>query len=431
MEADCDRARRADSDASAQQGAGARRASGGGADRARLCAIYAGGTIGAAGRPLAPLSGPAFRAAWDRVAVPALAATAPPAATDWAALDWTLIEPAIDSTDATPADWARLADAVLAAAQYGARHGAQEGIQDGPAGAMVLHGTDTLAQSAAAIALLTTEVGARSGAVRPLARLALPWAVTGSMQPLFDPADPVPARLTADGDAGENLAQTAAFLASAAPGTPPAVVFGGRQLGAARAVKRHTAARAAFGESHAPTERSARLSPAPPSGAVAAADPARLRARLAALAPHLGRRSVVTLAAGPDGPGRLAAQIDALVAAPSVAAGALLLAGHGSGNLPGAETLGPAIARARARGLPVLVATQVPEGGTDPASYAAGAWTAAAGAASAGAMSLAAAQAKLHVALALAAAEGWDGTTLDAYLATDIAGEGAPGAAPP
>ncbi|MEM9782941.1 MAG: asparaginase domain-containing protein [Pseudomonadota bacterium] len=355
----------------------------------RVRLIYAGGTVGAVGHPLAPLSGVRFETLWNDALAPRLPAAG--------SVQWTHLEPAIDSTDAVPVDWARIARPAFEAAAAGAP------------GAIVLHGTDTLAEAAAALAFLAT----LTDGARPVARLTMPLTLLGAMTPLFATGPGgAPAGLAVGGDAVSSL--TVALAREAGNGAATVMLAcDGRLLPGTRAVKLASARRPAFGcpmgEGLLPD-----LPPAPPEA---------LLERLARVAPHLGARSVLVLPARPEAPGRLAAELEALVAAPGVAAGAIVLLGFGDGNLPGRDSLGTVIETARARGLPVVVGTRARHGGTRFGDYAAGAWLKRLGVIEARDMTPEAATTKLHVALALAAAEGWDGATLERYITTPIAGE--------
>jgi L-asparaginase len=95
-----------------------------------LSLIYTGGTIGSAGEPLNPLPATEFDVLWQRHVAPNLDPEL--------ALDWQWLEPALDSNDIVPSDWGRLARMVL-----------ETGDSDA---AVLLHGTDTMAWTAAALA---------------------------------------------------------------------------------------------------------------------------------------------------------------------------------------------------------------------------------------------------------------------------------------
>jgi len=342
--------------------------------------LYTGGTIGAAGAPLAPMGAARFRALAEA------AGLAPGCRWDWT-------EPAIDSTEATPADWARIAGHVLAA----------------PGPVVILHGTDSMAWSAAALAVLLTEIG-EDGA--PAARHGAPVVLTGSQHPLFD------------GDAVAHGSDAPDNLATALGVTPPPGVwlaFNGALMPGARVMKADTTALAAFETPNGGGEPPAMPPALPP--ALPCATPERLADQLAALAPHLGRRMVLPVIAAPNGAGAQAEALAAAIDALGDRLGAIHLLGFGLGNMPDATHLGPVLERAAARGVLLLVGTHVPHGRVDPGLYAAGHWLDRLGALPAGDMTVAAAQAKLHLALALQAARDWSGETVRAFLEIPIAGE--------
>lgn len=335
--------------------------------------LHTGGTIGSWGTPLAPMPGAAFASAWARL-------MGPPAPA--------VLEPPLDSAEATPADWLRLADAAFA--------------DDAPL--LMLHGTDTLAWSAAMLGFLSC-LWTPEGAVA--ARRAAPILLTGSQLPLLT-ADG--SALRPDSDARANIAAAEAALAGAGPGVH--IAFHGRLLPGLRSVKRHSLDPDAFACPNGP----APLPPAPPAEAAA------LRAQLAALAPHLGARAVLTLHAAPNAPAHLAAQLDALAGVPGL--GALVLMGYGTGNLPGGALLAPRLAALAARGVLLAATTQLFAGPAEAATYSAGSWLAGAGAMPSADRTLPAIGAKLHLLLALAALHGWDTARCRAAFAANHAGEG-------
>ncbi|OSP56449.1 asparaginase [Pseudoruegeria sp. SK021] len=123
-------------------------------------------------------------------------------------VDIVRLEPLIDSAQATPQDWHRVAQAI---------HGARDAYD----AVIVTHGTDTLAFTAAALCLA-------------LPGVAMPVIVTGSMLPLT----------VADSDGRHNLIDAFAAAATAPPGVW--VQFAGRLLHGGRVRKAHSHARAAF-----------------------------------------------------------------------------------------------------------------------------------------------------------------------------------------
>lgn len=346
----------------------------------RLRLIYSGGTIGCAGEPLAPLAAPEFRALWDRHAAPALGG---------AGFDWQWLSPALDSSEVTPADWSRLARLVLEA-------GEAEGV-------LILHGTDTMAWTASALAFLTTLYEADG---TPAGRFARPVVMTGSQRPLFGNGGLKPGT-----DALENL--RTALNAFALGRREVTVAFGNLTLRGPRVMKMSTRDDRAFACPKGST-------PAPP---LPEADAGALVAQLDRLAPHLGARAVATVTAAPTPPALLRAQVEAVAERLGDDLGAIHLEGYGIGNFPAREALGPLFRALHDRGVLLVAGSRVSHGDVDPDAYGAGHWLGECGAVSALDMTAAAVHAKLHVALALAAAHGWGRSEAERFFLTPVAGE--------
>lgn len=156
--------------------------------------IHTGGTIGMeqTAHGFAPKVGIVEQAVADLIARGQVAAS----------IDINRLDPLIDSAQATPHDWFRVAQSV-----YEAR--------DAYDALVVTHGTDTLAYTSGALCLA-------------LAGLQKPVVVTGSMLPL-----------TVDGnDGGTNLIDALTVTRSVEPGVW--VQFGGRLLNGARVRKSHS-----------------------------------------------------------------------------------------------------------------------------------------------------------------------------------------------
>ena len=301
-----------------------------------LCILYAGGTIGMVPgkQGLEPRPG---------VMNAALAPLIP------AGIDWELVEyaPLIDSSNAAPADWGRLA------ADLAARRERYDGF-------VVLHGTDTLAHTASALAFLLPGFGK-------------PVAVTGSMRPLFEPGSDAPANVA--------LAIAAASHERLAEVVVP---FAGRVWRGCRVRKADSASDDAFvAPNDAPLYADGRWFPE----RLLAVDAAGFRPRATRL-----DRDVALLWLAPGATVTAAAQTLAL---PGLA-GAVLV-GYGAGNVP--DRLAPALAQAAARGVVLASVTQAWRGGVAPGCYAASAALAAAGAVPCGDMTPEAALAKLTVLL--------------------------------
>jgi L-asparaginase len=277
----------------------------------------------------------------------------------------------VDSGDMQPARWVAIAGAVHQAI-------ASEGFD----GVVVVHGTDTMAYTASALALL----------LGPLPR---PVVLTGAQRPLSE----------ARTDARANLVD--AVLAATLPVPEVSIVFASRMLRGVRSMKRDAWGLAAFDSPDcAPLAElgvDVEIAPhvRPPAPALAAFDP-RIESHVLAvrvfpgLDPELVRRAL------------------------HVGVRGLVLEAYGTGNLPHLEgSLLPALEEARERGVPVLVVSQCPRGVVDMGRYAGGAAAQAAGAISGGEMTVEAALAKTMIALGRFS----DPTALRGWIEGNVVGE--------
>lgn len=281
----------------------------------------------------------------------------------------------LDSGDMQPTHWVQLAQAVheaLASEAYD--------------GVVVVHGTDTLAYGASAIALM-------------LGPLAKPVVFTGAQRPLVEIRT----------DARQNLVD--AVFAATLPVPEVCVAFASRVLRGARSMKRDSWALAAFDSPGCPplVELGIDVEIAghvrAPSLPLAPFDP-RLEPRVLA----------VRIFPGLD-PGLV-------LGALRVGVKGLVLEAYGTGNFPKlGGSLIPVIEEARHRGVPVLVVSQCPRGVVEMGRYAGGAAAAAAGAISGGDMTVEAAIAKMMIGLARYPDHG----ALRSWLEQDVVGERDPG----
>lgn len=280
----------------------------------------------------------------------------------------------LDSGDMQPSHWVDIARAV---------HGAI--TRDGFDGVVVVHGTDTMAYTASALALL----------LGPLPR---PVVLTGAQRPLTEPRT----------DARQNLVD--AVLAATLPIPEVAITFASRVLRGARCMKRDAWALAAFD--------SPSCAPLAELGIDADVAP-HVRRPAAALAPFDGRIEPHVLAV------RVFPGLDPKLVLGAVRTGVrgLVLEAYGTGNLPHLSgSLIRAIEEARAKDIPVLIVSQCPRGFVDMRRYAGGAAAADAGAISGGDMTREAGIAKLMVGLA----RHGTGAELRAWLESDVIGERTP-----
>ncbi|WP_369958394.1 asparaginase [Pseudomonas benzenivorans] len=324
----------------------------------KLLVLYTGGTIGmqqtASG--LAPASG--FEARLRSQQALETGRQLP---------NWVFREllPPLDSANMSQANWLTMAAAIRAGVE-----------QDGCDAVLVLHGTDTLAYSAAALSFL-------------LLGLPVPVVLTGSMRPAGAP----------DSDAWANLfGAMTALQQGVAPGVR--LFFNGKLMHGARVSKLGSAVFDAFAE--LPRQRLA---------ARAGAIPAELDYRQP--------RQPVSLAVLPLYPGIQAAQVEALLAS---GVRGLLLECYGSGTGPSNDAaLLAALQSAHDRGVVLAAISQCPHGHVEFATYAAGSRLASTGLVSAGGMTREAALGKLFALLGA----GLSQAEVESWFALDLCGENA------
>lgn len=329
------------------------------ADRARLLFLLTGGTLMMRNKGAGPLE---VGGARDLAAeVPALARTA----------DIDHVEVlALDSGDMQPRHWITLAERV---------HEALAG--DAYDGVVVVHGTDTMAYTASALALV-------------LGPIPKPVVLTGAQRPLEEIRT----------DARANL-EAAAVIATL--GVPEVVIaFGSRGYRGVRATKKDAWAYDAFD--------SPSVAPLVELGVGVTVAP-HVRSK-GALAPFDRRLEPSVLAV------RVFPGLDPALVRGAIRAGVkgLVLEAYGTGNLPHAHgDLGVALDEARARNVPVLVVSQCLRGRVELGAYGGGAAAERAGAIAAGDMTPEAALVKMMIGLG----RYGPGPELRAFLERDLVGE--------
>ncbi|MGK9066234.1 asparaginase [Stutzerimonas chloritidismutans] len=318
--------------------------------------LYTGGTIGMqqSAEGLMPASGFADRLRARQAEEPTLALP-----------EWQFQEllPPIDSANMNQANWLAMADAIRDAA-----------AQEACTGVLVLHGTDTLAYSAATLSFL-------------LLALPIPVVLTGSMLPAGAPGS----------DAWGNLfGAMQALHAGVTPGVH--LYFAGKLMHGARTGKLGTASLDAFGELP-------RLRQSPRADAL----PAHLDYRQP--------RQPVALAVMPLYPGIRAEQLRGVLES---GARGLVLECYGSGTGPADDAaLLVALQDAHARGVVLVTISQCPQGHVDFGIYAAGGKLAACGLISGGGMTREAALGKLFALLGA----GLSQQETEHWFALDLCGE--------
>lgn len=321
-----------------------------------LLVLYTGGTIGMLQTPqgLAPAGGfDARMRDWQ--------AEHPEAPSP----EWSLREmsPLLDSANMQQANWLAMRDAIVEAVK-----------QDGHDGVLLLHGTDTLAYSAAALSFL-------------LLGLDIPVVLTGSMLPAGAP----------DSDAWDNLGGALAlFVEGVESGVH--LFFAGKLMSGVRASKLRSEAFDAFAElpRHRDGERATEI-------------PAVLS--------YCQPRTTVNLAVLPVYPGVQAAHVQALL---NTGIKGLLLECYGSGTGPSDdEALLEVLREAGDRGVLVAAVSQCAEGSVVFDTYAAGSRLRDTGLVSAGGMTREAALGKMFGLLGA----GLELGTARHWFALDLCGE--------
>ncbi|SMS12955.1 asparaginase [Pseudomonas viridiflava] len=302
----------------------------------RVMVLYTGGTIGmqASANGLAPASGFEARMAGQLAELPELVVP-----------QWRFREmsPLIDSANMTPAYWLRLREAVIEAVDV-----------EGCDAVLVLHGTDTLAYSAAALGF-------------QLLGLDAPVVFTGSMLPAGVP----------DSDAWENVNGALLALGNGlASGVH--LYFHGELMDPTRCAKIRSFGRNPF----APLQRSR-------GGHAAVSLPDALDYRQP--------RTMASVAVLPLFPGIGAAQLNGLIDS-GIQGLVLECFGNGTGPSDDPQFIA-SLEDARARGICVIAITQCHEGGVELDVYEAGSRLRGAGVLSGGGMTREAALGKLHTLL--------------------------------
>jgi L-asparaginase len=331
--------------------------------RKRIYVAYVGGTIGmkATESGYAPVPGHLTEQVRDR---PDLHAPEVPE------LSITEYAPLLDSANARPSDWLRIARDL-------ARH------RHHYDGFVVLHGTDTMAYTASALAFL-------------LRGLGKPVVVTGSQIPL--------GVLRSDGR--QNFL-TAVLVAARDDVREVCLVFGSQILRGCRAVKASASGFEAFA--------SPNMTPLGTAGVEISFDEARLRAA------EPGAIGLPMALDAPVGllrlyPGMPAALLRAAMAAPIRG---LVLEAYGAGTVPDADSEFLSVLREGAERVVVVVVSQCVDGRVDLGAYATSAPLVQAGAVGGLDMTTEAAYAKLVVLLS----EGHSVSEVRSLMASDLAGE--------
>ena len=287
----------------------------------KIAIIYAGGTFGCIGNPLAPMPAPAFLPCLNQILQDKLHISCHSVAAPYIR----------DSSQLQASDWIAQVEQIIRLYQQGFAH------------IVLIHGTDTLAYSAAFLA----EV---------LAGWSVKLIVTGSQYPLLDVAGQ---QLNRDGDALDNLLLAMQQVQQPEPGCQ--VVFAGQYWPAQGVQKIHTTDLQTFaGTSNIPPIR-------PATGTAGGVD-----ALIQSLA-YLRHLNIASYYALPLDWSQQAIQLQQLLDSPAL--DALIILGLGAGNLAHSPQIEQLLRQAAERGILLVISTQVPFGGVD-SRYAAGHWLA-------------------------------------------------------
>ncbi|MBH3436614.1 asparaginase [Pseudomonas citronellolis] len=321
-----------------------------------LFVLYTGGTIGMlqTSEGLAPASG--FEARMREW----LAGSGRQPTFAWAFRE---MQPLLDSANMQQANWLAMRDAIVDAVEQG-----------GHDGVLVLHGTDTLAYTAAALSFL-------------LLGLDVPVLLTGSMLPAGAPGS----------DAWANLGGALDVL-EGGQASGVQLYFGGALLHGTRATKLHSEAFDAFATlpRHRDGQRAGQVPP---------------------VLDYRQPRQPVKLAVQPLFPGLQAEQLEAVL---NSGVQGLLLECYGSGTGPSDnEALLAALGAARKRGVLLAAISQCPAGSVVFDTYAAGSRLRDTGLVSGGGMTREAALGKLFALLGA----GLDVEEAERWFGLDLCGE--------
>lgn len=298
--------------------------------------IYAGGTFGSYGRPLAPLSADIFLPTLQHLLAKQDNAAHLPKIS-W--LDNTLIK---DSSQLTPSDFVHFYQLLLSAYRQGNRR------------FVLITGTDTLSYLGAFLA-------------EAFAGSDICVVVTGSMRPLLDSEVLHSYHIDAHSDAWDNLNDALKLAAAGVSGVK--INFGGESWPAQTVQKIHSHDLMAFtGHSRAAYPANSYIKSLPDTRRQHWLDDQQaVNADIKTRAEHARVHALYCL---PNDTEVMSNQLRALVSQPP---SGIILLGFGAGNVPYSEELAKALEQAYEKGHMVICASQSPFGGVSD-TYAAGSW---------------------------------------------------------
>jgi L-asparaginase len=298
--------------------------------------IYAGGTFGSYGRPLAPLSAEVFLPTLQQLLTEQDNASNLPQIS-W--LDNSLIK---DSSQFTPIDFVHFYQLLLSAYQQGGRR------------FLLITGTDTLSYLGAFLA-------------EAFAGSDICVVVTGSMRPLLNSEELHAYKVDAQSDAWSNLTGALKLVAAGESGVK--ITFGGESWPAQTVQKIHSHDFMAFtGHSRAAYPANSYVKILPEIRRQHWLDDQQdIRTEIAGRAENAGVHALYCM---PNATDVLNTQLRALLTKPPCG---IILLGYGAGNVPYSAELAEALQLAYDKGHMVVCASQSPFGGVSD-TYAAGSW---------------------------------------------------------
>ncbi len=298
--------------------------------------IYAGGTFGSYGRPLAPLPAAEF--------LPALQAllTEQDQASNLPTLSWLDNSLIKDSSQLTPTDFVHFYKLLLQAYAQGSRR------------FILITGTDTLSYLGAFL----SEAFAGSD---------ICIVVTGSMRPLLDSEMLQSYQVDQNGDAWDNLTESLRLASAGVSGVK--ISFGGESWPAQTVQKIHSHDFMAFtGHSRAAYPANSYIKIFADTRRQHWLDDQNLI--LDTIDSRAEQARIHALYCLPNDTTVLTKQLQALIDTPPCG---IILLGFGAGNVPYSSDLASALQAAYSKGHMVICASQCPFGGVSD-SYAAGSW---------------------------------------------------------
>jgi L-asparaginase len=384
----------------------------------RIGVINTGGTISCVGTPLRPMSAADFEQACQDLLVHIWADAQPGVALNYVTdLAFTTPPPhTLDSTDLNPDHWCMIARHIL------------ENYADHD-GWVVLHGTDSLEYSAAALPFLLS-MFSKEG--QRTAVLSKPVVITGSQKPMFS-QDPSSGALSLE-PASDAVGNFCGAIKSAQGEQRPevSVYFDGQLLRANRVRKVSTSKFDAFVAPNYTQAAPASSIEAVPEGSVSSLDDPQVRAKTLVQLDHIQEKishyPVIPWSAFPAPAGLHARLIDTFLAE---GIKGVVLTSYGAGNFPSGNSDQPqagatyqSLRRAKEAGMLVLNSSQTLECEVDADLYASGAWLKEVDVMSGGNMTCTAALVKLMLLLTAAEHHHWQRSDVKKLIESDLLGEG-------